>query len=366
MFKINKFSDDNYIVLKKHFETYPEMEICDAIKLIYQSEFGGGHKVYSEYKCMKLIEELGSDLSTEQLLMPYFENIGGGYSRMNMSVLGAIPVELLGRMFMASISDEFTSNQGKGFEEKISALKVLCHEGYTKFGIDSLNKYLEEYRSKGENYHPVSHSEKYVRTYDPAYRVVRSDFCKYLDVFIRISRMYADGVEVTVGIDGPSYSGKTKLAKLISLVFDCNIFDTRDFTLPEGELSRQRGALCYVDLNRLRDEVLENLNTGMPFSYGLYDPNKDRLGKRKAIVPKRLNIIKGAYALHPKFHKYYELKVFLDNDPTLQTKGIITQPRSARSIRNESFLGDYFDRNNIRLNCDLYYEKKQLKESVLL
>ena len=35
-------------VLKSHAEKYPAMQPVDAVKLIYQNEFGGGHLIRDE------------------------------------------------------------------------------------------------------------------------------------------------------------------------------------------------------------------------------------------------------------------------------------------------------------------------------
>ena len=343
-----------YIVLKEQIINHPLMEICDAIKLIYQAEFGGGYSVKDEYNCMKKIEDLGSNLSIQQLTDPYYEDIGGGYSRMNMSVLGALPVEVYGKMFMASTKD----NRGteRGFETRINILRRICDEGVTSFSADALNRYMEEYRKDGVR--PVSHSEIYTETYHPAYRVVRNEFCKYLDVFIKLSRIYSLGHEVTIAIDGPSYSGKTALAKLISTVFDCNIFDTRDFKLPGLGFQRSKGVVTNIDTKRLKTEVCDKLNTGEPFSYGIYDREADKISDRRAVPPKRLNIIKGGYSLHPLLRKYYELKIYMDIDPKLQIKKFLDYENPAKRLEAEALLNEYLENQNIKLICDLDYEEK--------
>ena len=343
-----------YIVLKEQFLSHPLMEICDAIKLIFQAEFGGGYSVKDEYNCMKKIEDLGSNLSIKQLTDPYFEDIGGGYSRMNMSVLGALPVEVYGKMFMASTKD----NRGteKGFETRLNILRKLCDEGITSFTADALNKYLAEYRKDGIR--PVSHSKIYTEEYHPAYRVVKNEFCDYLDVFIKISRLYSSGHEVTIAMDGPSYSGKTALSKLISTVFDCNIFDTRDFFIPGIGFQRSKDVVTNIDIKRLKTEVLDNLNTGEPFSYGIYNRELDKINHRLAVPPKRLNIVKGGYSLHPLIRKYYELKIYMGIDPKLQAKKFIDYENPAKRLEAEALLNEYLENQNIRLICDLDYEEK--------
>ena len=37
-------------ILLEHFHRYPQMQLQDAVKLLYQSEFGGGHMITSPEK----------------------------------------------------------------------------------------------------------------------------------------------------------------------------------------------------------------------------------------------------------------------------------------------------------------------------
>ena len=40
------------LILASHAERYPLMEPTDAVKLIYQNEFGGGHLIRDEESCL--------------------------------------------------------------------------------------------------------------------------------------------------------------------------------------------------------------------------------------------------------------------------------------------------------------------------
>ena len=44
-------------ILLEHFHRYPQMQLQDAVKLLYQSEFGGGHMVTSPEKSLKSLED---------------------------------------------------------------------------------------------------------------------------------------------------------------------------------------------------------------------------------------------------------------------------------------------------------------------
>lgn len=351
------FANDLPSILRKQFEKYPKMEVCDAVKLIYQSEFGGGHAVQDEFNCMKKIEDDGSELSIEQLSEPFFEEIGGGYCRLNLSSLKVLPVEVVGKMFMASTVDNIGT--ADGFEEKIDVLRSMCYENTTPFSADTLNKYMDEYRCHG--YHPVSHSKTYTETYHPAYRVVRNEYCKFLDAFIRISRLYKEGYEMTVAIDGQSGSGKTTLAELIASVFSCNVFHTDDFYLtPELRTPERLSEIGgNMDYERFRREICENLKTGQPFVYSKYNCKLQKMDKRVAVAPNRLNIIEGVYSMHPTLRKYYDISLFMGIDPIYQSERIIRRNGEAmyRRFASEWIPKEnrYIDAFDIKFQCDLIY-----------
>ena len=44
-------------ILLEHFHRYPQMQLQDAVKLLYQSEFGGGHMITSPEKSLKSLED---------------------------------------------------------------------------------------------------------------------------------------------------------------------------------------------------------------------------------------------------------------------------------------------------------------------
>lgn len=341
-----------YDILLRQFKKYPKMEICDAVKLVYQAEFGGGHRVNDEFYCIQKIQDEGSNLSAEQLAEPYFEEIGGGWCRMNLSVLGALTVDVFAKMFMESA--KCSSGTERGFEERIVVLRRIAEEKRAGFTSEALNHYLFEYRKGGLR--PVSHSAAYTENYAPAYRVVKKEYCKFLDAFIKISRLYSLGNEVTVAIDGQSAAGKTTLASTIATVFDCNLFNTADFMAVN-----KRGVL-FFDAARFKAEICENLNKGKPFSYGVCDPETGRITSQKTVEPRRLNIVEGAYSLHHRLRRYYELKIFMEVNPILQSKRILEDygEDGFRRLNTEILPreNEYIKQSGIKLNSDLVYSIK--------
>lgn len=160
-------------ILLTHAARYPLMEVRDAVKLVYQSEFGGGHMIPDEEKCRSFLQsEYDSVLQNPRT--PLLEEIGSNLYRVNLAALDAhgISAEELGTAFIQS------ANVHRGtmasFREKLSLLMELTTAGAMPFSIEALTDYLTIYEKAG--FPPVSHSDTYRNAYFPAYRVIRREF----------------------------------------------------------------------------------------------------------------------------------------------------------------------------------------------
>ena len=159
-------------VLLAHAARYPMMEPRDAVKLLYQNEFGGGHLIRDEEKCLSYLENEYRSLPSAPG-MPLLEEIGNDFFRVNLAALDAhsITPEELGHAFIRSSS--LHHGMMDEFLKKLQLLRDLTAEGTMPFSPDSLDAYLAEYEKAG--YPPVSHSDAYRNAYSPAYRVVHRD-----------------------------------------------------------------------------------------------------------------------------------------------------------------------------------------------
>ena len=156
-------------ILLLHFDKYPLMQPQDAVKLIYQQEFGPGHLVKDERKAMEYLRQelagAGEPLPEEAL----YEPIGNGLCRLNLRVCKAknLPAEDILRLF----ADTAGSVQGekKNFVDGIRALQKLAEEDETPFEPILLDLFLVKYPKSCPALH---HSDAYRAAYQPAYRVV--------------------------------------------------------------------------------------------------------------------------------------------------------------------------------------------------
>lgn len=160
-------------ILCLHAKHYPQMQPTDAVKLIYQNEFGGGHMIRDTESCLRYLRQEYAQ-TPQDPLAPSFEEIGNGIVRVNLSALQADRVETLGIAFIHSAA----AWQGcvDTFKKKLEVLRSLCAKGVFTFDLGALDAYLEAYAQAG--YPAVSHSDAYRAAYRPAYRIVKSEYWK--------------------------------------------------------------------------------------------------------------------------------------------------------------------------------------------
>lgn len=165
--------DELRAVLQDHAKRYPLMEPTDAVKLIYQNEFGGGHMISNEDACLAYLrKEYAATAHDPNATMS--ESIGNGIVRIHLSALEEERVDDLGKAFIRS------ANAHKGnlesFLRKLEVLRQVTVEGLFAFDLASLDTYLQAYQVAG--YPAVSHSDAYRKAYGPAYRIVLKDYLK--------------------------------------------------------------------------------------------------------------------------------------------------------------------------------------------
>lgn len=154
-------------ILREHARRYPKMQPTDAVKLIYQNEFGGGHLIKDEQACLNYLRQEYASV-VEDASMPLYEDIGNGIVRVNLAAVKADDLEQLSKAFIRCAQ----AHKGNPdcFLRKLAVLEKLTKQGIFAFGADELSNYLEEYKKAG--YPAVSHSSEYQKIYKPAYRVI--------------------------------------------------------------------------------------------------------------------------------------------------------------------------------------------------
>lgn len=343
--------DETESILLEHIKKYPHMQSCDAVKLIYQSEFGGGHMITDEKLCIERLEKESAGVSGTARET---ENIGGGLCRMYLCEQKRLGISnrTLGRMFMHTADKR---GDTEAFFDKLKTLSRLADNGRTPFSADELECYLAEYKEVGCP--AVSHSDIYRDSYLPAYRLIDSRYVRLLPVISAVEKMLKETGHALLAIDGRCASGKTTAAELLSVCFDAPIIHADDFFLPPELRSTERyvepgGNIHY---ERIAEEVIPNLISGEPFSYGIFDCSTLKVSKKRKVRAAAVRIFEGAYSLHPKLGDYADISVFLDIAPNEQLdrirerNGAYAEEFRRRWIPLEEKYFNWFD---IKSNCD--------------
>ena len=175
----------------------------------------------------------------------------------------------------------------------------------------------------------------------------------------RIDRLMAERERVLIAIDGGSASGKTTLGALLQSIYACPGFHMDDFFLrPEQRTPERFSELGgNVDRERFLSEVLLPLREGKAVDYRRFDCKTFTIASPRRIEPGRLNIIEGAYAMHPDLAPYYDLTVFLAVSAEKQRERILKRNAPAQAElffdRWIPFEQRYFAALNVPERCDL-------------
>ena len=318
-----------------HIGKYPKTNERDILKLIFQGEFGPGHLIQDEAKSKRYIEEEYTSISNAES-SEYIEDIGFGFCRLHLCAIDkpGLSVDTLHRLFMLSALSVSGNNQS--FLQKTETVKELCIDGTLPFSLEKLDAVINAWQKGG--YHPFRHSEAFREAYCPAYRIIKSEYGKFITLFAKIDKAMKDLPHVILAVDGDAAAGKTTLSGILNLVYNCSIVPMDHFFLQpeqrnETRLSEPGG---NIDYERFKNEVSQFLISYKPFSYKPFDCQIWGFGKEICVKPNKLTVVEGSYALHPKLSDIYNIKVFLSVDEEEQMRRIALRngPEMSEKFRN--------------------------------
>ena len=336
---------------------YPELEPQDLLKALHQSVFGCGHFVTD---AAAGLARLRAELAEAPCGGPDVEPLDGGFCRVHLSAVkrtGLAP-ETLFRIFALSAEDP--AGTRAELEEKLSVLLELAEDGQLPFSADQIAAAIDNWRRAG--YPACHHSEDFRAVYAPVYRVVRREFAWMLPLLAAIDKQMAAKPQVLLAIDGGSASGKTTLASWLEKIYGCQVFHMDDFFLRPQQRTAERLAEPggNVDRERFYEEVLLPLTQGRTVQYRRYDCQTQTVGGPVNIRPGALNVVEGAYSMHPMLADSYDLSAFLRVPPEVQHARVLA--RNGPEIGERFFTQwipleqRYFDALDPAGRCDILLE----------
>ncbi|HML46086.1 MAG TPA: hypothetical protein PKE04_04975, partial [Clostridia bacterium] len=217
----------------------------DALKLVYQSEYGAGHLVADAASALSALRDEYAQTKQGDPVPP--EPIGNGLGRIHLSGLDASgwPLQTLNNLFVYGAN----AHRGtpEGLRRRLRVLRECAEEGAMPFSAETLGACLADWEAAGR---PLfRHSPRYRAAYRPAYRVAPIAFWPLLDALAKRS-----GRRTILAVDGNSGAGKSSLSTLLQAVFGAAVLHMDDFFLPAARKTAARMAEPggNVDYERVR------------------------------------------------------------------------------------------------------------------
>lgn len=342
----------------------------DAVKLVYQNAFGGGHLVRDESSALELLKE-EMERTQHSDAVPTIEYIGGGACRVN---LAALPHGLTAHTLMRIFVESSKLNYGgeAAFREGLSAIFALIDEGAAPPAVtrEEMVRWLDLYYSEGGGM--TRHSIEYSTAYAPAYRVIHEKYAPFLGVFAAIDTLLAkksaDCLPV-VTIDGRCGSGKSTLADLIFSVYGCCVVHTDDFFLPASLRTKKRYStpgknIHYERFNSEISEPAATMRPGDSIKYGVFDCQCGTITSSREVATKPFLLIEGSYSSSPDITIKRDLSIFLtiSNEEQLRRIAERNKDKYADFINKWIPMEEkYFQEYNIKESSDLVINTEKPK-----
>lgn len=142
-------------ILLAHAKRYPQMQPTDAVKLIYQNEFGGGHLIRDVQACLNYLRREYESIEKDAAA-PLYECIGNGIVRVNLAAVKEADLERLGQAFIRSAAEH--KGNLNSFQEKLTVLCAVTAKGAFSFGTEVLQRYLTNMRKQAFRRSPTVRS----------------------------------------------------------------------------------------------------------------------------------------------------------------------------------------------------------------
>lgn len=327
------------------FKLYPQLELQDLMKFLYQSSFGCEHLV-SDFSTVK--SNIEQELQNHQDSSDSIEELDGDYIRLHLNY--GLNVNTLSTLFIRSCQQE--ENGIKQLEDKIQTLLDLIFDNTLPFSYEESKDLLLKWKKEG--YPALHHSDTFNQLYHPSYRLIHKKYVPFLELFQYIDNNHPS----MISIDGRCASGKTTLSNLLKLVYDCNVFKMDDFFLQPHQRTKERleSPGENVDHERFKEEILIPLSKHEDVKLRKFNCSTMSIESAILIPYKPFNVIEGSYSMHSSLQKYYDFSVFLTVNKDEQIERL--RKRNPKMLNN--FIQRwipleeaYFNTFSIQDKCDI-------------
>lgn len=347
-----------YQAILNQLRRYPEMEIRDLFKFLHQSTFGCGHLIESPAAAANYLRREMADCPP--LLYSPIEELDGDFCRVHVDYLRNLGIspDTFAKLF--ALAAALPCGTCADLEEKLDVALKMAEAGEFPFPAQGLSDAIHVWKKNG--YSAQHHSERFRQEYSPAYRVLANQHVSYLPLLAQIDRLMGENDHVLFAVEGGSAAGKTTLTAFLSQLYDCNVFHMDDFFLRPEQRTPERFAQVggNIDHERFRKEVLLPLSQHKTVQYRRFDCSTFTVAPAVQITPKTLNIIEGAYSMHPKLADFYDYSVFLWINSDLQRTRI--EKRNTLEMAKRFFETwipmeqTYFEKTDTAVRCDMIWE----------
>lgn len=307
------------------FQTYPQLELQDLMKFLYQSSFGCEHLLSNPDTVKKQIQQ---ELDTKLDTCNSIEYLDGDYVRLHLNY--GLSVNTLSTLFILSSQQE--KNGKEQLEEKLQILIDMISNKELPFSLNNAKLTLLKWKEDG--YPAIHHSNTFNQLYHPSYLLIHKKYVPFLKLFKDIDNKHPS----IISIDGRCASGKTTLSNLLKQIYDCNVFKMDDFFLQPHQRTKERleSPGENVDHERFEQEVLIPLSKHEDIKLRKFNCSTLSIQSAHLIPYKSFNVIEGSYSMHSDLQKYYSYSVFLTVDKQEQL--------SRLEKRNPNMLNNFIQR----------------------
>jgi hypothetical protein len=169
-------------LLRQHLGWYPQMQLEDVYKLIYQAVLGSEHLVSSAEQFSHYLELEFQHLQPDphqQLFEPL--RTDGSLLRLNLRPYKSRHLNSSALIHPFLMTAKLASGTRAELEATWQAFSQLCHPGklavFDTTGLHQFTQLLEQ-----QGYPALHHSETYRRLYQPAYRLISASLIPQLEL----------------------------------------------------------------------------------------------------------------------------------------------------------------------------------------